>query len=477
MREGARKRGGPSNGRGACGFRRLRLTTPPVTTLFSRATAKDPAAIPLAERMRPRTLGEFLGQAHLVAEGRFLERALAADRVPSLLLWGPPGVGKTSLAKLVAEYTKAHFVAMSAVLGSVAELREIVKLAKERRDYQGQRTILFLDEIHRFHKGQQDALLPHVEAGTLTLIGATTENPSFAVVPALLSRCRLFRLEPLPDEALKDLLARTLKDRERGLGNQGISAEEDVLLALAKQANGDARRALGSLEALVDFATASQVTAVDAALVTRAQEQGTLRHDRSGDEHYAVTSAFIKALRGSDPDAALYWLLRMIDAGEDPLFLFRRMIIFASEDVGNADPRALVVVTAADEAFRRVGMPEGMHPLAQACTYLAAAPKSNATYAAWKRARELVEKHGALPVPPDLRPASTKGGRQAGWGEGYAYAHDHEGGVAPGQYFLPEAIRHERIYVPSNQGEEPRVAKRLEEARARREGTFPPKSE
>ncbi|HEY4157648.1 MAG TPA: replication-associated recombination protein A, partial [Polyangiaceae bacterium] len=336
---------------------------------------------PLADRMRPRSLEDVLGQETLLSAGKLLREAILADRVPSLILWGPPGSGKTTLAHVISRATKSEFVAFSAVLGGVQELRAIIEQARERRAYQGRATILFVDEIHRFNRSQQDAFLPHVESGTVTLIGATTENPSFSVNAAVLSRCRVFRLEALSEPQLVVLLERALSDAEHGLGARSLHATAEALQAIAKVARGDARRALGLLEATAAMVPADANT-LDLALVERAGESHTLLYDKSGEEHYNVTSALIKSLRGSDPDAALYWLLRMQEAGDDPLFLLRRLIIFASEDVGNADPRALEVALNADTAFRRIGMPEGVFPLAHACLYLASCPKSNAVKAA-----------------------------------------------------------------------------------------------
>jgi putative ATPase len=412
--------------------------------------------------MRPRTLAEYEGQAQVVGPGKLLARLIESDRVPSMVLWGPPGVGKTTLGRIIAERTKAHFVPFSAVLGSVGELREIVREAQERKSYRAERTIVFVDEIHRFNKGQQDAFLPHVEAGTVTLVGATTENPSFAVNAALLSRARVFRLEALPEPAIVALLRRALEDRTRGLGEHGVTAEDPVLLLIAQAAGGDARRALGLLETSVLDAAAQSMPALTQELLAASLERAPLLYDKGGEEHYNVSSAFIKSMRGSDPDAAVYWLLRMLEAGDDPLFLLRRMMIFASEDVGNADPRALVVVTSADAAFRRMGMPEGMYPLAHAALYLACAPKSGAVKDAWHRAKAAIEAHGALPVPKKLRNAVTKLMKNDGYGANYKYAHDFEEGFVPGETYLPDELASERFYEPTAQGEEVRIQKRLE---------------
>ncbi len=418
--------------------------------------------------MRPTTLEEYRGQSHLFGASSFLARAIGADRVPSLLLWGPPGVGKTTLGRIIAEKTKARFIPFSAVLGSIAELREIVGAAKERKDYHGERTIVFVDEIHRFNKGQQDAFLPHVENGTITLIGATTENPSFAVNAALLSRCKVIRLEALPEEDLVRVLSRALQDDALGLGSLGISAPDDVLLLIAKNSGGDARRALTTLEAVVEDAARKKLETLTKEHLADFIDRAPLLYDKAGEEHYNVTSAFIKSMRGSDPDAAVYWLMRMVEAGDDPLFLLRRMIIFASEDVGNADPRALVVVTSADAAFRRIGMPEGLYPLAHAAVYLACAPKSNAVNEAWHKAQQMIKERGALPVPKKLRNAVTSLMKNEGYGKGYVYPHSDPEGFVPGETYLPDEIAEERFYEPSDHGEEARIKARLAAIRGSR---------
>ena len=420
---------------------------------------------PLAERMRPQSLEEVVGQKQLLREGKLLRDVIARDRVPSLILWGPPGSGKTTLANVISQLTRAEFVRFSAVLGGLPELREILAAARERRAYQGKPTILFVDEIHRFNKGQQDAFLPHVEDGTITLIGATTENPSFSVNAAVLSRCRVFRLEALEQADLEQLLKRALTDPERGLGRQGLVAEPEAIAALAHAARGDARRALGMLETAA--ATLGEGGKLDLSVVEAAAESKTLLYDKSGEEHYNVVSALIKSMRGSDPDAALYWLLRMLDAGEDPLFLLRRLMIFASEDVGNADPRALQVAVSADAAFRRMGMPEGLYPLAHACLYLASCPKSAAVKAAIGAARAAIAEHGALPVPKKLRNAVTKLMKAEGYGQGYQYPPDFEGSVVPGETYLPEALEGARFYEPTQQGLEQAIGERLARLRAR----------
>jgi putative ATPase len=417
--------------------------------------------------MRPTRIEDYVGQAHIVGAGKLLASAIEKDRVPSMILWGPPGVGKTTLGRVIAERTKSVFVAFSAVLGSIAELREIVAAAKERLDFKGERTLVFVDEIHRFNKAQQDAFLPHVEAGTITLVGATTENPSFSVNAALLSRCKVFRLESLKEEQLVKILQRALADSSQEL----VPADDETLRAIARLARGDGRRALTVLESASAFAAARGDARITMETLAQSEEKAPLLYDKAGEEHYNVVSAFIKSMRGSDPDAAVYWMMRMLDAGDDPLFVLRRMLIFASEDVGNADPRALMVVNAADEAFRRMGMPEGMYPLTHACIYLACTPKSNAVKNAWQRARALIEEHGALPVPMKLRNAVTKLMKQEGYGTGYKYAHDYDEGVVPGETYLPdelvEQLGDSRLYEPTEHGEEARIKARLANLRKR----------
>jgi putative ATPase len=410
--------------------------------------------------MRPSTLADVVGQRRLLGPDSLLAKAVEGDRVRSMVLWGPPGSGKTTLAQVVAATTKSRFVPFSAVLGSVGELREIVAAARDRLAFHGQRTLVFVDEIHRFNKAQQDAFLPHVEDGTLVLIGATTENPSFAVNAALLSRCKVFRLEALGIEDLVTLLRRALHDSVHGLGARNLSADDDALRAVAEAARGDARRALSTLEIVADHVGADGST-ITVETVAQAESTRTLLYDKSGEEHYNVVSAFIKSMRGSDPDAAVYWMMRMLEAGDDPLFVARRMLIFASEDVGNADARALLIASAADATLRRVGMPEGIYALAQACTYLATAPKSNASNVAFKRAKALIDAHGALPVPMKLRNAPTRLMKEEGYGEGYKYAHDYEGGVVPGETYLPDELEGAKLYEPTERGEELRIKERL----------------
>lgn len=432
--------------------------------LFDHAQERAPNSGPLADRMRPRTLDEVVGQRHLVSPGKLLFEAIAQDRVPSMILWGPPGTGKTTLAQVIANEARSQFVPFSAVMAGVPELREIISKAAEQKRVYGRRTTLFIDEIHRFNKGQQDALLPHVERGTVTLIGATTENPSFAVNAALLSRARVFKLEAHSAADLSTLLERALTDSERGLGLLGLSATSEVLMVLAEGARGDARRALDVLELSARHSAGQGLSEITLASIEEALSSQTLLYDKSGEEHYNVVSAFIKSMRGSDPDAAIYWMMRMLEAGEEPLFVLRRMIIFASEDVGLADPGALPQAIAADQAFQRLGMPEGMFAMAQCCHYLACAPKSNASYRSWTSAREDVKKHGALPVPLKLRNAPTQAMKTWGYGQDYKYAHDH-GGFVKGETYLPDELAGKRYYEPKDVGIEARIRARLKALR------------
>ena len=429
-----------------------------------RAEGEAPAYAPLAARMRPRTLDEYVGQEHLIGPGRLLRRAIEADRVGSVILYGPPGSGKTALAHVIAAVTQSRFVALSAVVATVADLKQVAADARNRLKTTGRRTTLFLDEIHRFNKAQQDVLLPFVEQGVLTLIGATTYNPFFYLNAALVSRSKILPLRPLDDAAVRTIVRRALTDAERGLGAQRIELSDEALEHIITVSDGDARKALNALEiaALSTPPSTDGATVVDRQAIEESVQRKAIVYDHDGDQHYDTASAFIKSMRGSDPDAALYWLAKMLEAGEDPRFVARRVVIAAAEDVGNADPRALSVATAAFQAVDFVGMPEAQIPLAQAVVYVATAPKSNASCVAIDRAREAVRQEKTLEVPAHLKDASYAGAKRLGHGEGYKYPHSFDGHIVEQEY-VPDG---ERFYIPSDQGYERRIAERLEHWRA-----------
>ena len=424
--------------------------------------AATPSTAPLAERMRPRTFDELIGQEDLLAPGKPLREAIARDLLQSIILWGPPGTGKTTLARIIAESTKARFVSFSAVMSGIKEIREVMTEAERLRRTTGRRTIVFIDEIHRFNKAQQDAFLPRVEAGDIVLVGATTENPSFEVNAALLSRSKVFVLRRLTAPEITTILTRALADADRGLGGEAVDVDPEAIDAIALYANGDARAALNLLELSVAAAPSGDGRRrVDLSRVAQAIQRRALLYDKSGEEHYNLISALHKSMRNSDPDASVYWLARMVEAGEDPLYIARRLVRFASEDIGNADPQALTVAVAAKDAVHFIGMPEGNTALAQAAIYLATAPKSNAVYAAYSRAAEDAHGDVAEPVPLHLRNAPTRLMKELEYGKGYRYAHDETDAVVD-MPCLPSSLEGRKYYDPPERGFEKEIKRRLD---------------
>jgi putative ATPase len=425
------------------------------------STSQQPSA-PLAERMRPVLIEEYLGQNHILSPGKMLREAIEKDNIPSFILWGPPGSGKTTLAGIIKKKTAGYLTSLAAVTAGIKDVRQVIKEAEIRKNSFKQKTILFIDEIHRFNKAQQDAFLPHVEKGTVTLIGATTENPYFEVIPALLSRTRVFRLEPLLDDDIRNIINKAISDKTRGLGELNLQVEEDAIELLVNSSGGDARVALNALEtaALVVDADEDGMKKISIDQIFESLQRKRTLYDKSGEEHYNTISAFIKSIRGSDPDAALYWLARMLYNGEDPKFIARRLIILASEDIGLADPFALNIANAASDAVQFIGMPEARITLAQAAVYLASAPKSNTAYMGINKALEIVEQNPTAPIPYHLRNAVTEGVKSMGYGQGYKYSHDFPGHFTPQQY-LPEEMKNTRLYHPGELGHEKKIRDRL----------------
>lgn len=435
-----------------------------MTDLFGKEKSlKEPKKSPLADRMRPETLDEFVGQEHILGKDSILRKAILEDKITSLIFWGPPGSGKTTLARLIAKTTNSHFIQFSAVTSGIKEIKEVIALARKQKEFYRKKTILFIDEIHRFNKAQQDAFLPHVEDGTIILIGATTENPSFEVISPLLSRTKVYVLNRLSEDELKILIQRALADKPRGLGNFKVNLDPQALDYIVNMSNGDARIALSTLEFAVLTASPDKNGSkeIDLKVASEAMQKKALLYDKSGEEHYNLISAFIKSLRGSDPDAALYWMFRMLESGEDPLYLARRMVILASEDIGNADPLALQIAVAAQQALEFVGLPEGEFHLAQAAIYLATAPKSNAVYEAMTKVKEDIKKTQTLPVPLHIRNAPTNLMGKLGYGKNYKYPHNYPAHFV-NQSYLPENLKNRKYYQPGELGFEKEIKKRLE---------------
>lgn len=418
---------------------------------------------PLADRIRPQTLEQYVGQQHLLAEGKPLRKSIEEDRLHSMLFWGPPGTGKTTLARLLANYCGAHFITISAVLSGIKDIRQAVEIGRKNQELDGRATVLFVDEVHRFNKAQQDAFLPHIEDGTIFFVGATTENPSFELNNALLSRVRTYVLRSLTEQDIKQVIQQAMSDAENGLGTSQISINDDALALLSKVADGDARRALNWLEMSADLAEDNQITK---AIIEEVASDGVRRFDKGGDLFYEQISALHKAVRGSNPDAALYWFCRMIDGGCDPLYIARRIVRMASEDIGNADPRALTLCVNAWETYQRLGSPEGELTLAQAIIYLASAPKSNAVYMAYKAAMQAAKNSGSLDVPMHLRNAPTSLMKNLDYGKDYRYAHNESDAYAAGETYFPEAMGEQQFYFPVERGLEIKIKEKLDYLRS-----------
>jgi putative ATPase len=444
------------------------MKEPTTPSLFSKP-ARKAAPGPLADRMRPKTFDEFVGQEELTGPGRILRLMAATKQLRSMIFWGPPGVGKTTLAKLLASSVEAHFITYSAVISGIKEIKTVMMEAEQQRKYYGRQTILFIDEIHRFNKAQQDAFLPYVERGDIVLLGATTENPSFEIISALLSRIKVVVLHPLKVEHLQSIIERALNDKENGLGQTGLKLDEQSLQVLIRMSDGDARAALNLLEIASDLAQSAGKTQISAEELEQALQRKVLLYDKKGEEHYNLISALHKSLRNSDPDAGLYWLARMLEGGEDPLYIARRLIRFASEDIGMADPQALTIAVAAQQATHFIGMPEANTALAQAVVYLATAPKSNALYEGYSRAAETVHQKPNEPVPLHIRNAPTPLMKELGYGKGYQYAHNYEDAITD-MSCLPDSLADSKFYEPTDRGFEAELRQRMEILTQRRKG-------
>lgn len=418
--------------------------------------------VPLAQRMRPESFKDFIGQTHIIGKGKFLRVAIESKKVPSMILWGPPGSGKTTLARIIASESDYQFENLSAVLSGVKEMKAVIEKSIETDKMFKRRTILFIDEIHHFNKSQQDALLPYVERGEITLIGATTENPSFSINAALLSRCKVFVLNSLSPSDLREIIQRAIGDKIKGIGNLGITVDDDIVDMIIRYSYGDARRALNLLEASATIVVGENRNSIKEQDVERALVEKIHLYDKKGDEHYNVVSAFIKSMRGSDPDAAVYYMVRMLESGEDPLFIIRRMIIFAAEDIGNADPQALILATSTLVAFQNIGLPEGVLPMTECAIYLACAPKSNTSLTTYAKARKDFLEYGPLEVPLKLRNAPTSLMKNMGYSDGYKYPHNFDGNYVTDEVYLPDKLIRRKYYEPSSNGFEAEIKKRLE---------------